>query len=102
MRAVAYIQHQLTDAHAEYANRFAGQPRVSVNFRLPAELVAAIDVLKDAGLGPTRTAVVQVMLDLAIDQVKHERAGLFAHGEYDQAVSDQLDQMELNLGGGDE
>lgn len=68
MRAADFIRMQLGQEPA-YGEAFANQPKIAVTLRLPAELVARLDVLKAKGLGKSRNEVATVMLDSAYDQI---------------------------------
>lgn len=68
MRAADFIRMQLGQEPA-YGEAFANQPKIAVTLRLPAELVARLDVLKSKGLGKSRNEVAAVMLDAAYDQI---------------------------------
>ena len=68
MRAVEFIRMQLGQEPA-YGEAFVNQPKIAVTLRLPAELVARLDVLKAKGLGKSRNEVAAVMLDTAYDQI---------------------------------
>lgn len=69
MKATEYVAQQLLRETEPYGARFAGQLRPSVTARIPVELVAWLDVLKAKGLGDTRSAVLQVLMDVAIEQI---------------------------------
>mgnify|MGYP005821121813 CR=1 FL=1 len=69
MKASDYIAQQLLSENEPYGVRYLSQPRVLTSIRLPVELIAWLEVLKSKGLGDSRSAVVQVLLDVAIEKV---------------------------------
>jgi Arc/MetJ-type ribon-helix-helix transcriptional regulator len=69
MKASDFITQQLLSDDEPYGSRYKSQPRVLSSIRLPVELLAWIDVLQAKGVGTSRSSVVQVLLDVAIEQI---------------------------------
>lgn len=69
MKATDFVAEQLLGENDPYGAKYKGQPKVTVTFRLPVEQVAWLDVLRNKGLGDSRNEVIQILLDVAIEQV---------------------------------
>ncbi len=69
MKATDFVAEQLLGQEEPYGAKYKGQPKVTVTFRLPVEQVAWLDVLRNKGLGDSRNEVLQVLVDVAIEQV---------------------------------
>lgn len=92
MKASDYVAQQLLSENEPYGARYQSQPRVLTSLRLPVELIAWLEVLKSKGLGDSRSAVVQVLLDMAIEQVTE--GGLFPDSS---ALTDMVDAVKEQL-----
>jgi hypothetical protein len=96
MKASDYVAQQLLSENEPYGARYQSQPRVLTSIRLPVELIAWLEVLKTKGLGDSRSAVVQVLLDVAIEQVT--TLGVCGDGsDLSDMVDAVKDQLELKL-----
>lgn len=69
MKASDYIAQQLLASDDPYNLRHHRQPRMPISVRLPVELVAWINVLQSRGVGTSRSEVIQILLDVAVEQV---------------------------------
>lgn len=96
MKASDYIAQQLLGEDESYGTRYLSQPRVLTSIRLPVELIAWLDVLKSKGLGDSRSAVVQVLLDAAIEEVVN--LGVCGDGsDLSDLVQVYKEELELKL-----
>lgn len=69
MKATDFVAEQLLGQEEPYGAKYKGKPKATVTFRLPVEQMAWLDVLRNKGLGDSRNEVLQVLLDVAIEQV---------------------------------
>lgn len=69
MEVADYVAKRLMSENSAYGARYDSQPLFLTSVRLPVELVAWVDVIKAKGLGRNRSAVIQVLLDMAIEQL---------------------------------
>lgn len=69
MEVADYVAKRLLSENSAYGARYDSQPLFLTSVRLPVELVAWVDVIKAKGLGRNRSAVIQVLLDMAIEQL---------------------------------
>lgn len=69
MKASEYVAQELLRDTVSYNTRYEGQPTILTSVRLPVEVVAWLDVLKHRGLGASRSAVLQILADVAIEQI---------------------------------
>lgn len=96
MKASDYVAQQLLSENEPYGARYQSQPRVLTSVRIPVELIAWLDVLKSKGLGDSRSEVIQVLLDVAIEQVTI--LGVCGDGsDLTDMVQAAQDQLELKL-----
>lgn len=96
MKASEYVAQQLLGEDEPYGARYLSQPRVLTSIRLPVELIAWIDVLKAKGLGDSRSEVMQVLLDVAIERVTD--LGVCGDGsDLTDMVESLKEQLELKL-----
>jgi len=69
MKASDYVAQELLREEVSYNARYKDQPTVLTSVRLPIEMIAWLDTLKHRGLGASRSAVIQLLCDVAIEQI---------------------------------
>ncbi|NYT59194.1 hypothetical protein H0A65_09695 [Alcaligenaceae bacterium] len=69
MKASEFIAEKLLSIDDPYGSKYRGKPRMLMSVRLPVEQIAWLKVLEHKGVGDTKTAVVQLLLDIALEQI---------------------------------
>jgi len=69
MKASDYVAQELLREEVSYNARYKDQPTILTSVRLPIEIIAWLDTLKHRGLGASRSAVIQLLCDVAIEQI---------------------------------
>lgn len=69
MKAFDYVAQELLRDDVSYNARYKDQPTILTSVRLPIEIIAWLDTLKHRGLGTSRSAVIQLLCDVAIEQI---------------------------------
>lgn len=94
MKASEYVADQLLSSDEPYSLKYRGQPRMPFSVRLPVEQIAWLKILESRGLGKNRTEVIQLLLDVALEQVgSMDELGNDLHDAVEAITEDLKDQV---------